>query len=803
MPEHLDLVHYRPLSKRRKGRPGIISTHINRNEFFAQINRDIESVRTHFNTDPNHIEGFPHLFELIVNQSSIHEQSFTTFLKRIDINVISPNPLKKGTWITSTTDISFSKFYKKCATYSQEENRYKEFGAIGNIRKISPEKKIGKKLQKNPLLTDSYEIIDIELWRLERAYLNKIIDKIKIYVLDRGGDFLDQFISETFALVKLRINKEIFSTLLQWDEICRIDRPNKPLLSLHTLPCSIKNLPVPKQLKEGSPSVLMIDSGVRSGHPLLINSIYHEYTCNTAVDPPIITETAGDSSGHGTEVAGIILYGDLYESHRSENYSPVCRLISAKLPYSDTNGSLDEVSIEENSIFEKCLEYLITQILEKHPEIRLINCSFNLDNPDNYDETLDLDMTYDNHLSPLSALIDELSNKFDCIFVCSAGNSYPTDYPERYPDYLLGEYEDYNIRSPANSAYAVVVGSIAQEYSFYEGTPEKIMVKSNAGYPSPFTSIGPGYGKMIKPEFVHQGGDIIYSTIPDEEGEYALEDGVLVLEPNWITKGNFLGKDIGTSFSTPYITHYYSQLFAKFPSYSANLQKALLFSSADFPDELPTQYLKYKDSNTDKELSKLLHIYGYGKPSIQKALLSDDHSVVLKKVNSISLDHVQFYTIFLPSEFITTKGKRTISVSLVYNPPTNRNRIDYLGNMLSFRLFKNISVDDLRKSASFLNQDENEEDNETNALKKHEIELYPKTNLRKRSIHQKGIRKFQKKPDINPLYPLIVAVTAHNKWITNPRYKQDYAIVVRLTHQAEIPLYVSLREKNTVRVRIR
>lgn len=45
--------------------------------------------------------------------------------------------------------------------------------------------------------------------------------------------------------------------------------------------------------------------------------------------------------------------------------------------------------------------------------------------------------------------------------------------------------------------------------------------------------------------------------------------------------------------------------------------------------------------------------------------------------------------------FIEEKGKRSITVSLVFNPPVRHIRIDYIGVKMSFRLIRDKAPDEV------------------------------------------------------------------------------------------------------------
>ena len=203
-------------------------------------------------------------------------------------------------------------------------------------------------------------------------------------------------------------------------------------------------------------------------------------------------------------------------------------------------------------------------------------------------------------------------------------------------------------------------------------------------YPSPMTRVGPGYKGMIKPEFIEIGGD-----------GFGDESKVITINPNWIREGRLFTLVGGTSFSAPKIAHYAAKLFNTYPDYSCNLIKALLINSASIPEERPLPLSEIKIDDSAEKAIDLLKIYGYGKPNIEKALKSESNRVILIKENKIKLKKFHVYSIYLPKEFIEEGGDKALSVTLVYDPPTNRNRSDYFGSVFEFHLYKDSTIEEV------------------------------------------------------------------------------------------------------------
>jgi hypothetical protein len=75
--------------------------------------------------------------------------------------------------------------------------------------------------------------------------------------------------------------------------------------------------------------------------------------------------------------------------------------------------------------------------------------------------------------------------------------------------------------------------------------------------------------------------------------------------------------------------------------------------------------------------------------------------------------------------------------------------------------------------------------------------------LRKKSPHQKGLKLYKGKPNIDPANPLILVVYCLDRWIRDENYIQDYAVIAAIEHSGNIELYNKLRLRNREKIEIR
>ena len=218
---------------------------------------------------------------------------------------------------------------------------------------------------------------------------------------------------------------------------------------------------------------------------------------------------------------------------------------------------------------------------------------------------------------------------------------------------------------------------------------------------------------------------------------------------------------------------------------------------------------------------KPLQIYGYGKPNYDLSAYSTNNYVVLQEEGILTVGKFTFYEIPpLPDEFLNTKGEKKISVTLAFDPPTRHTRGDsYLGVIMEFSLFRNIDADSLKNAFIKASKNKNVEnfiqislqDLKQKSKNPISVDLFPRTNLRKKGTLQKGEIKISStnwKYDGKPMY---VVVACNRKWAREDDIRsQRYALVVSLSHSnAEVNLYnhlqiqVQEKEKISQRLRIR
>ncbi|WOF17258.1 S8 family peptidase [Methanoplanus sp. FWC-SCC4] len=796
MADHLPLKIYNKEFQRKKknGGGGSFVPREDRSKFSDVETHRLNGIKETQYTKKEELNDYfdPNLIFKIIFKKDVSDYEVEKFLKNCSLDYLSTLDSvdkQKSIRVAFAENGDINTLLGRIERYGSGENQYSEFEIIDYFDKLEPDDKTGEKLKENPL-TDKFEFLDLEIWQMKPDKIKDSIEKIEKFIISNNGEVTDKLKSNNLTLLRIKINKEIFDELIEFPAVSFIERiPKVKIICQEEFDNDIQNYNTGSTPDSDSPAIIVFDSGIISGHPLLKNGVGDEISGEYLIDPEKYENKYSDDVGHGTGVAGIALFGDIESRLESLNFTPEVYILSCKVLFKEEDENLGEVrgTFSDRILLQNQISEGINHFTDKYPENqKVINLSFN-DSKEFYKSQ---------HQTQIAAFIDEIASESDCIFVISAGNQESAQLI-KYPEGLLKDFKDIKITDPASSAYALSVGSIAQSYiqSDYQSS-----FMPSPDYPSPYTRVGPGLNDMIKPDFVEVGGNLPQNILPNI---YTKEDpGVVVFNHNHIENNKLFRIEIGTSYSAPMVSYYAAHLWKKYPQFNNNTIKALLLSSAEYPFSRPKPldvnlYSKTPPKSSDRD--NLLNVYGYGKPNFEHAISSELNHVCLLAEATISINGVRLFEFFVPEEFNSTHGERSISASLVYNPPIRRNRKDYFGLSLGFKLFKNTDAETIGNTAKFI-----EGNNEFDTSKIDEIELRPGLQQRSKGLHQKGSIITTEEIDFSRDKPLVLGVFCTGKWLRkeeHPDYLQDFSVVVSVRHKAEIDLYNSIEQH--VRERIR
>ena len=471
------------------------------------------------------------IFKIKLRQKGISDKIFRDELNRAGIKTISSAPNKMGYWVAFTDDEQFTKFRKKLDKRVSED-KATFVDVVDGIDEIPSQEKMGELLKENPLKKSDVEYLDVEIWRMDDSSLNKFIDGLTTLIEENHGEISDRLVTDNFCVIRVKTDHDLFDKIINMREIAHVDRP--PRISIEKqLTADIEKLNVKGPPSADKPGILIIDSGIRN-HPLLQDAVADRIALPTA-HGEIKEDRDIDDVGHGTQVAGIALYGDIDQCIKSSTFDPQLWLYSAKVMFRNSDGN---AVFDEKELLEHQFKDAVEKTIEKHDNCKVINISLGNSARKMYEGQRQF---------RLASLIDELSFKHsDILFTIATGNNMEDvkDH-ESYPDYLMEKSLRVKIIDPATSVHALTTGSI---FLFNSKN------SSSFDFPSPFTRVGPGLNGMIKPELVEYGG--------------GYRSDLITINPRWTSEGRLFTLDKGTSFSSPKIAHYLATLKDAIPSAS-------------------------------------------------------------------------------------------------------------------------------------------------------------------------------------------------------------------------------------------
>lgn len=278
----------------------------------------------------------------------------------------------------------------------------------------------------------------------------------------------------------------------------------------------------------------VFDGGIDVQNPFLVN--YAKENESVESNPNI------NGMKHGTQVAGVILYGDLNQyPNNTQLDDPLVTVESFRvLPQSDPRDFDLYEAID-----------LIEKVIPSRKDIDVYNLSFGPIGP-----------IFDDEISRFTYSLDRLAWNYRKLFVVAVGNDGHKPSPLN------------RIQAPADLVNGLGVGSFTFDYS----TKERVRAY--------YSCVGMGReGCKVKPDLVAFGGDDKFPI------------HLLGLEPN--------SKELsaGTSFSSPFIAGKAAEIMGRCNQFDSLSARALLIHSAMHPENVDDEIgYGFLDKNVDEIL---------------------------------------------------------------------------------------------------------------------------------------------------------------------------------------------------------
>lgn len=491
--------------------------------------------------------------------------------------------------------------YKITEKVANADNKYPSqstiigISAITNIEEFKPQVDVEQ---------SEDTILKIKLFNYGESSLNSVLAKeFEKYCKKYQLNYKNAPYSGELNIYRINgITKDAFEELKDFDGIQLVTE--MPTYDI-TLDSVISEATVPVKLpKDGIvyPVVGVLDTGI-ANIPHLKPWLHNEnitYYPDDDVD-----------KGHGTFVAGVLLYGDELEGKEYTGFEG-CKLLEA-IVMPDTKKQ----RISEDELIEQ-----IWDAVSRNSDVKVWNLSLGTSREADLYE-----------FSDFAKALDEIQEVNNVLICKSAGNcsNFKLNAPVS------------RIAKSADTVRGLVVGSIAHD--------KKATDITDKNHPSPFSRIGRGPSHLIKPDLVHFGGNA---------GLDASSSVVINPIKSFSTNGQITG-NIGTSFSTPRITAITAGLDSMLnESFNPMLLKALVIHSAKYPEEM-------KMPIADK-----IKYVGFGLPTnVKDILFNEPNEITLILQDTLEKGHfIDILDFPFPQSMVDNEGYfyGEMTVTLVTSP---------------------------------------------------------------------------------------------------------------------------------------
>jgi len=347
------------------------------------------------------------------------------------------------------------------------------------------------------------------------------------------------------------------------------------------------------------PAVCILDTGVNNGHPLLRDSLSDEdrLTCDPAWDTT-------DHRGHGTEMAGLSLLGDLTEQLAHQGLVPV-------------EHCLESVKIlpppafppNDHELYGSLTLEAMSRIEVQEPRRRRVFCMA-VTTPDYRDR---------GKPSSWSAALDMACCGMEAeqprLVVVAAGNvdrSAWGNYPYRN--------DVDQVHDPGQAWNVLTIGALTEKVQFDTASfPGWAPIARPGGLcPSSTTSVAWASPWPNKPDIVLEGGNCIREP---GTGLVDTDDPLLLLTTYWRPSDRLFTTMGDTSAATAQAARMAAVLLGRYPDLWPETIRGLLVHSADWTPEML--------NSSGGQVRTLLRRYGYGRPDLERACWSASNSLTL------------------------------------------------------------------------------------------------------------------------------------------------------------------------------
>jgi hypothetical protein len=247
---------------------------------------------------------------------------------------------------------------------------------------------------------------------------------------------------------------------------------------------------------------------------------------------------------HGTEMASLVIHGDLDAPARPQSRPVYVRPILAPNPRDYHEPKCE--TVPEDLLPVDLVHRAIRRMFEgdgprppRAPTVKVINLS-----------VCDGSRPFDRSITPWARLLDYLSWTYNVLFIVAAGNhaedielaaprtdgALHGDGARLEAETLRALYKDTwkrRLLSPSESVNALTVAASHADATPVGASGVRMNVFTTPGLLSPINCVGPGYRRSVKPEVLFAGGRQLYRERPGNTHAYF----TLVVDPSTVAPG--------------------------------------------------------------------------------------------------------------------------------------------------------------------------------------------------------------------------------------------------------------------------
>lgn len=367
----------------------------------------------------------------------------------------------------------------------------------------------------------------------------------------------------------------------------------------------------------GEVAICILDYGANAANPVLSDVLRDSENFSASPD-------TSDPRNHGSSVAGQAAY---FQGLTTGIAPPLIHpVLAAKIRCKD---------IPKDKPFSE----LLNLAAKKWPGTTIFNISLNSNSPDTRQTYSTEEFGIDTWLAN-----DEMA------FVSISTGNWQGDFSLHPQQHQEPSQHAAWVCSPGRCCNATTVGSVAL------AAPVAGQLAPQ-GHPSPFTRHGVLGVVPSKPDFVHDGGNLVTSANGFNDSSPA---SPRLLHGQTSNKQrshevNF-HRTAGTSYASPLIASLAAHLRNINPKWTGNTLRALLADASKLPGP-PTACVP--------------ELVGFGVPSSDLIWSGRGDRVVTVFQGRALVDEETLIDLPIPPEFCKTGSERTLSVTLAYNPPVS------------------------------------------------------------------------------------------------------------------------------------